>query len=535
MRVLPEQFDIDKGRIGVQPYLFMSYSHGDARQVYPYFAALQQAGMDIWFDEAIRAGAEWEREIIQYLSAAEGFVFFVTEASLKSQNCMDELYSAKESKKPIINVLMDDIDLTDPEYEWFWFRYSRYQQIPAYAMTIEEVVSKIQKGLQMADESPSSASAGKAKAAPKDALKPDFQKETKAYYRKLRKIHLMYAVLMLTVLAGFIWCVTSKSYVNAILMLLSLSFALIGVYCATGFSIRKSVLIKYRGKAGCVVVPNSVTSIGEKAFYYRNHVVEVVMPDSVTSIGEHAFGFCRSLLRVEMSDSVTAIGDSAFASCISLIDITIPDSVKDIGSFAFSGCSSLINITIPDSVRDIGGFAFSGCSSLTEMELPNSVVSIGLFAFENCNALESIKLPDSLCAIGFSMFNGCRSLTDITIPDSVRDIEGRAFSGCSSLTELELPNSVVSIGSYAFSGCISITNIVLPDSIRTVEMHAFENCNALERITIPSSVTEMGDGVFSGCTTLKWIFCDLPRQPETWDPAWLAGCIAEVHWRENGA
>ncbi|MDE7098714.1 MAG: leucine-rich repeat domain-containing protein, partial [Ruminococcus sp.] len=48
-------------------------------------------------------------------------------------------------------------------------------------------------------------------------------------------------------------------------------------------------------------------------------------------------------------DSVTSIGNRAFWGCKSLKNITIPDSVKSIGGSAFSDCQSLTSITIPNS------------------------------------------------------------------------------------------------------------------------------------------------------------------------------------------
>lgn len=130
-----------------ESFVFLSYSHADKEKVMPYFEALKQANINIWFDEGIKAGYEWEKEIIHHLSNADSFIFFVTESSLLSTNCRDELYQARKKNKKFINVLIDEIDLSKPEYEWFDFRYSRYQQIFAYSMSISETIKKIYKSI----------------------------------------------------------------------------------------------------------------------------------------------------------------------------------------------------------------------------------------------------------------------------------------------------------------------------------------------------------------------------------------------------
>ena len=153
-------------------------------------------------------------------------------------------------------------------------------------------------------------------------------------------------------------------------------------------------------------------------------------------------------------DSVTSIGDSAFWGCSSLSSIVIPDGVTSIGECAFSDCSSLSNIGIPNSVTSIGDSAFWGCSSLSSIVIPSSVTSIGDFAFWYCSSLSSIVIPDSVTSIGSNAFDNCSSLSDIVIPASVTSIGDWAFVGCSSLSSIIIPESVTSIGDGAFSDCI---------------------------------------------------------------------------------
>jgi hypothetical protein len=84
--------------------------------------------------------------------------------------------------------------------------------------------------------------------------------------------------------------------------------------------------------------------------YINNELVtNLIIPDSVTSIGEYAFYGCSSLTSVTIGNGVTSIGRSAFSYCRKLTNITIPDSVTYIGDSAFAGCSSLTSITFENT------------------------------------------------------------------------------------------------------------------------------------------------------------------------------------------
>jgi hypothetical protein len=197
-------------------------------------------------------------------------------------------------------------------------------------------------------------------------------------------------------------------------------------------------IIKYIGDEVNVVIPSEINGLPVKNIrrgaFQGTDVVSVVIPDSVTEIGEGAFGQCDSLISVFIPDSVTEIGFSAFKDCISLTDIVLPSGLKRINMSTFANCSSLEHIVIPSSVTEIGRSAFSGCTALTEIELPPGLNKIGDHAF-----------------------NGCTSLTEITIPSRIETIEEGTFSYCASLKYLYLPSGIGEISTYAFTGSENIT------------------------------------------------------------------------------
>ena len=146
---------------------------------------------------------------------------------------------------------------------------------------------------------------------------------------------------------------------------------------------------------------------------------------------------CRSyVIDVIVPSSVTSIGDNAFHSCTGLTSIDLPDGLTSIGNNAFYSCTGLTSIDLPDGLTRIGNGAFATCTGLTSIDLPDGLTSIGDSVFNNCTGLTSIDLPDGLTSIGNSVFNNCTGLTSIDIPSSVTSIRGSAFYSCTSLTSI---------------------------------------------------------------------------------------------------
>ncbi len=456
MQQLSTQFGIDRGRIGLTPYTFLSYAHVDAQRVYPYFAALQQAGQNIWFDEGIRAGRSWEEDIADFLTAADSFLFFVTEASLRSQNCMDELFRAREQKKTFINILVDNIDLSNPEYSWFQFRFSRFQQIPAYAMSMEEVIFKILQGLGAAEIlSPEPEAAPMPMAAPRPVAPKKRQEKPRFRLKEINRGRMGWLIATAACLLYALYCAIFETGAEAIAMAVIAMVALIFAYDAKDFKIEKSELMKYKGKASHVRIPPKVSVIREKAFCEKAGIKTVTIPDSVTAIGESAFGWCKGLERIALPSSVKTVGPSAFYCCEALMELELPNSVSIIGESAFRWCTSLGSVHLPSALKSIDEYTFSDCRILSSVSIPRSVKFIRDGAFQNCQSLGSITIPDSVVAIGQSAFEGCESLTSITIPQSVTKMDICVFSGCTALETIycQHPQQPRNWDSSWLSGC----------------------------------------------------------------------------------
>ncbi len=301
------------------------------------------------------------------------------------------------------------------------------------------------------------------------------------------------------------------------------------------------------GELTSIVIPDSVTSIGDGAFSDCDGLTgELIIPDSVKTIGGSAFEYCNSLTSVVIGDGVTTIGSYAFYNCSGLTGIKIPDSVETIGSSAFSDCDGLTGeLIIPDSVTSIGNSAFWDCSGLTSVVIGNSVTSIGEDAFEDCNKLievinrSSLKITAGSSGNGYVAYYAKQVITDeadsniikkddyifyndngsyylmgyegtdteLVLPD---DIDGNAYAiyqyafyNRDWLTSIVIPDSVTSIGSFAFFWCSGLTSVVIGDSVTSIGKYAFSSCSSLTgELVIPDSVTSIGDDAFTNCDGL---------------------------------
>ena len=262
------------------------------------------------------------------------------------------------------------------------------------------------------------------------------------------------------------------------------------------FSKQKTTLVCCpAGKTGSYSIPNTVTNIGNGAFYHCRYLTSITIPETVTNIGPSAFSCCNSLISITIPSSVKSIEKGAFSSCAGLTSMTIPNTVTSIGNSLFSSCGNLTSVTIPNTITSITSGMFSYCKSLTSITIPETVTSIGDYAFQNCTGLTSITVPDKVTSIGKYAFQNCTSLTSITIPNSVTNISDYVFQSCTGLTSVTIPNKVTSIGNYAFYNCSGLSSIVYEGtSSPSAGSNAFQNVSTTVAVCVPE-----GYGTSSWC------------------------------------
>ena len=141
-----------------------------------------------------------------------------------------------------------------------------------------------------------------------------------------------------------------------------------------------------------VTIPKSVTSIVRSAFYGCSGLTSIIVEKGNKTYDSR--NDCNAIIETKSNtliygsnnavipNTVTSIGEKAFYNCSTLTSITIPNSVISIGASAFWGCSVLTSITIPESVTTIGEAAFDG-TKLRNIVIKTNTPPSGGSAFSN--------------------------------------------------------------------------------------------------------------------------------------------------------
>ena len=267
-------------------------------------------------------------------------------------------------------------------------------------------------------------------------------------------------------------------------------------------------------KLTSIILPDNLTTLGEKAFSGCTALSSIILPNEVEQIGDETFSGCSALTSITVNDKLKSIGRAAFENCIALTDIILPDNVKTVGSSTFKNCEKLSSVILGNSITELGDSTFLGCSTLKNIILPSSLQKIGVRSFNGCSSLINVELGH-INSIGDVAFNGCTALTSITFPNNLTSIGNYAFSGCTELSSITfeeeklnqstLELSSMTIGNYAFEGCIKINTLTIPDKVTTLGNYAFNKCEALTSVSFGNGLVSIGNYAFGDCKKLTTV------------------------------
>ena len=309
----------------------------------------------------------------------------------------------------------------------------------------------------------------------------------------------------------------------------------------------------------------AVTSIGNESFIMNGDITSIVIPSSVTSIGDYAFCDCKQLktiifkgskaqwdaiskgknwdynltgliikcedgtinnasstvasvgLSFEINEAGTAYNLSGIGTCTDEI-ILVPSQyegksvtavkenafVTNDSNYYYSSLENVKALSLPDTILTIGDMAFPMSTSLQCVSFSSSLREIGDYAFYN-SGLKTVNIPEGVTTLGLNAFGYCCDLKKVTIPTTITDF-GNSDSGvtrgssdtadnfyqCEALEEIVLKEGITTLGSGMFGGCSSLKEVNIPSTLTEIPAYLFTQCKNLEKITFHSSLSKMG-------------------------------------------
>ena len=211
----------------------------------------------------------------------------------------------------------------------------------------------------------------------------------------------------------------------------------------------------------------------------------------MTTIGKEAFSGIYELNSVTIPNSVTTIGEKAFANCGTGIPlyITFGTGITTVAQDAFAG--SRYGFSFNSSNTSIlSSLIYPG---LVDVSFGSNVTAIPAHIFSKCDCLESVYIGKNVKSIGESAFYECYNLTTVRGGSNVVSIGNNAFYDCINLNNITFIKNVESIGENAFSGCYGLKDITLGEKINTLGKNAFASCYGLRKVYIYATTIPTAD------------------------------------------
>ena len=291
-----------------------------------------------------------------------------------------------------------------------------------------------------------------------------------------------------------------------------------------------------------IVMPASITQIGERTFKNNAMLEEVWFPESVKVIGggrsgnaySGAFYDCYGLTIIPSLEHVENIEEAAFAYCANITGEIDLSSVRNVKESAFYACSGISSVKFSGKLESVDTRAFEGCSALSDISFDeNTDVIFDRTSFSNTPWNEKLPIENGIVYMGkvaMSVEPGTepRELTfregtiniahnffdrytyekirTINLPNSIKRIGNNAFYADlyygSNIEFINFPEGLLEIGSSAFSHNKRIQKLALPNSLKYIGARAFASMEKLQSVKIGSNVETLSESMFASCEKL---------------------------------
>ena len=299
---------------------------------------------------------------------------------------------------------------------------------------------------------------------------------------------------------------------------------------------------KYPSQLQSVELPSGMKAIAASAFA-NSAIVSITIPNTVTSLGNKAFSGCTNLTTVVFEEGGTAAltlgtassttGNGPFNGCSSLTTVNLPERLTVIGGGSFYN-TNVNSITIPSTVTAIWNGAFQSCENLTSVsitdtaEKPSQLTAIKGAAFRG-SSITSINFPDTVTSIDLGAFNETK-LVSVTLPAGVKTLT-TAFQKIATLTEFNFAadNQITSIPNQALDST-GITSITIPSNVTTIGNRAFNGCSKLASVTFETNasgktaLTKIDYSAFAGTALTQFILPETSKSTLSFGYKMFAGC-----------
>ncbi len=306
------------------------------------------------------------------------------------------------------------------------------------------------------------------------------------------------------------------------------------------------------------IIPGTVRSIGNSAFYDNYYLEEVEFNEGLQTIGVAAFGYNFALKEIRIPSTVTAIENGAFRTnqqnqaTISCLAATPP---ANLGSETFQGrtdatlhvvaanveayqeaeywkdfsvISGVIRCFSPVITCDNNILTIS-CKTegaaiyyTTDGSVPdeNAIRYTSPISYTTNQIIRAIAIAEGYESSSVKNFYDKEQIENVTDAQGIKYTLKQADDGSFyySVTghsdelnaEIVIPSAlggcpVRAIGNAVFKGCTALSSVTISNGVTSIGERAFNQCWDLSSITIPNSVRTIGESVFGQCTNLSSI------------------------------